>query len=98
MPIVAVGPQLFAIMAQTNLENIGAALTAKYPSHHLLLYPGQWLLVASGKTAKEVCDDLGISTGETGNAVVITGTGSYFGRTNPGTWEWLNSRLGAPNA
>jgi hypothetical protein len=96
MAIVAT-PQLFAILAQTNHDQIGAALSAKFPNSYLVLSPGQWLLVAGGVTTKEVSDLLGITAGEAGTAVVIAGTGSYFGRTNPGVWEWLKSRLGVPS-
>ncbi len=64
----------------------------------LALNQGQWLVVAGGTTSKEMSDDLGISTGLSGSAVVIAGTGGYFGRGNPGIWEWLKSRLGAPHA
>jgi hypothetical protein len=97
MPIISV-PQLFVILAQSNADKISGALAAKYPNAYLTLSTGQWLLVASGKTAKEISDDLGISTGTTGNGTVVTGTGSYFGRGDPGIWEWLKSRLGAPIA
>src|SRR5271169_5914607 len=96
MAIVAV-PQLFAIMAQTSPEKIGAALAAHYPNSYFALFPGQWLLVAPGKTAIEISEELGITNGASGNAVIITGTGSYYGRGNPGVWEWLKSRLGVPN-
>jgi len=98
MPILAI-PQLFVILAQTPTpDKLAAALSLKYPGNHIGLFPGQWLLVTGGKTAQEVSDDLGISTGETGSAVVIAGNGSYFGRGNPQIWEWLKSRLGAPSA
>jgi hypothetical protein len=97
MPIIAI-PQLFAILGQNNFEKIAEVLAAKYPNAYLALAPGQWLLVAGGKTAKEISDDLGISTGQTGMAVVITGTGSYFGLSSPDTWDWLKSRLGVPVA
>ncbi len=97
MPIVAI-PQLFAVLGQTNLDQIDAAIKGKYPNDHLVLNPGQWLVVAGGTTTKEMSDLLGITTGETGNAIIIAGTGGYFGRGNPGVWEWLKSRLGAPHA
>jgi uncharacterized membrane protein YgcG len=97
MPIVAL-PQLFVILAHANPERVAATLSVNYPNAYLMVAPGQWLLVAAGKTAKEISDDLGISTGVSGNGMVFTGTGSYFGRGEPGTWEWLKSRLGAPVA
>jgi hypothetical protein len=96
MALVAT-PQLFAVMAQTNPEKVGAALAAHYPNSYFPLFPGQWLLVVPGKTAVEISEELGITNGTAGNAVVITGSGSYYGRGNPGIWEWLKSRLGAPN-
>ncbi len=97
MPIIAI-PQLFAILAQSNPEKIEGALSVQYPNSYFILFPGQWLLVAGGKTAKEVSDDLGITTGATGAAVIIAGTGSYYGRGNPQIWEWLKASLGAAGA
>ena len=85
MPIVAI-PQLFAILAQSNFDKIDAAIKAKYPNDYLALGPGQWLIVAAGTTTKEMSDALGVTTGESGSAVLIAGTGGYFGRGNPGTW------------
>jgi hypothetical protein len=95
MPIVAI-PQLFAILGQTNIDKIGEAIKAKYPNDHLALTVGQWLLVANG-TAQDVSANLGITSAETGSAVIIAGT-SYFGRGNPQIWEWLKSKLGAARA
>jgi hypothetical protein len=97
MPIVAI-PQLFAVLGQSNFEKIEAAIKSKYPNDYLLLSPGQWLIVAGGTTTKEISDLLGITSGEVGNAVVLGGTGGYYGRSTPGIWEWLKSRLGAPHA
>jgi hypothetical protein len=98
MPIVAI-PQLFASHSQApSNDKLDAAISSKYPDRYLSLFPGQWLLVTGGKTAQEISDDLGITTGESGSAVVIVGTGSYFGRSNPQIWDWLRSRLGAPVA
>lgn len=85
-------------MGQNSLEKLDAAIKSKYPTDHLLVAPGQWLIVASGITTKELSDLLGITSGEAGNAVVIAGTGGYYGRGTPGIWEWLKSRLGAPHA
>jgi hypothetical protein len=99
MPIIGIPqPQLFAILGQNNLDKIEAAIKLKYPNDHLVLNPGQWLLVASGTTSKELSDDLGITTGASGGAIIIPGTGGYYGRAEPGIWEWLKSRLGAPRA
>jgi hypothetical protein len=94
MPIVAT-PQLYAIMSQANPETLGGAIRALFPGEHLQLGPGQWLLVASGTTAKELSDKLGITTGQNGTAVIVTGT-SYYGRGRPEIWEWIKSKLGNP--
>jgi hypothetical protein len=99
MPIVGIPqPLLFAILGQNNLDKIDASIKLKYPNDYLALSSGQWLVVTTGITSKELSDNLGITAGTTGAAVVIAGTGSYYGRSDPGIWEWLKSRLGAPLA
>jgi hypothetical protein len=86
-------PQMFVILGQANLPQLGQVIAAKYPNDHLMLSPGQWIVIASG-TAKEICDHLGITDGSTGDAVVVAGT-SYYGRASSQIWEWMASRMGA---
>jgi len=94
-PVVGSSPRkMFAILAQSNFEEIGRVIKEKYPEDHYPLLSGQWLLVAEG-TAKSVSDSLGISDGTTGTAVIVLFT-SYFGRASTQVWEWLAAKMGTP--
>jgi hypothetical protein len=86
--------KMFAIMGQSNTDRIGQVIKEKYPDDHYVLVPGQWLLVADG-TAKSISDNLGITDGSTGSAVIVVFT-SYFGRANTQIWDWLAAKMGAP--
>jgi hypothetical protein len=53
------------------------------------LESGKWFISSSGVTSKEVSDKLGISDSTTFLICPIRG---YFGRSNPGVWEWLAAK------
>jgi hypothetical protein len=89
-------PGLFAILGQSNFDQIGAALASKYTGEYLQLAHGQWLLAAPGKTTKEISDALGISSESSIGTAVIVAFSNYYGRANPQIWEWLKSRLEVP--
>jgi len=64
---ITANPQTFAVLSLDNPEILAIALVEKYPQDHFRLSANQWLLVAPG-TAKEVCDNLGITGGTVGSA------------------------------
>jgi hypothetical protein len=82
----------FAILAPPDNLVIGARIAAEFPANFLQLWPGQWIIVASG-TAKEISDVLGISEGKSGVAIVFAISG-YFGWAANPTWEWIAAKLG----
>ena len=87
-------PGLFAILGQSDFEQLGNAIKQRYPTDYYSLTPGQWLLSVPGKTTKEIAEELGISaTPSIGSAVVVSFT-NYYGRANPQIWEWIAARLG----
>jgi len=89
MSIVAI-PQRFAIMATAEPEKVAAALRQHFPNDFIAIGPNQWLLVARG-TAKEICDQMELSDGSHGSAVVVAFT-SYYGRASTAIWDWIASR------
>ena len=94
MALVSI-PQLFVILGQGgDWSKLASAIQSTYPNDHLALAPGQWLIVSSGETTMELSERLGITDGSAGSAVVIAGSGGYYGRANPGIWEWLRARMG----
>jgi len=86
--------RMFAVLGQTNPELIELAIKEKYPNDHYALANWQWLLISEG-TAKTVSDNLGITEGVTGTAVVVLFT-SYYGRASTQVWEWIASKMGTP--
>ena len=85
---------MYAILGQTNLETLDVAISTTYPNDYMKLpNSGQWLVWAPG-TAREVCDQLGISDGKSGTAVVV-GFNNYYGRASNQIWDWIASRLGS---
>ena len=88
---------LFLILGRDNFEKIEAEIKTKYPNDYYQLGDGQWIIASAGETTRGVCDQLGITTARTGNAVVVAFT-NYFGRANKEIWEWMAAKLGAQNA
>ena len=71
-----------------------AAIKQKYPGNFFDLGRGRWLVVAEG-TAREVSDNLGITTDPpTISSSQVFATSGYFGRATSETWEWIASKLG----
>jgi hypothetical protein len=81
---------LFAIMAPVEWPGLVAALQTSYPDSHLKIGPGQWL-VAGGGTAGDVSNQLGITSGASGVAMVCL-IGGYFGRAPSNVWEWMATK------
>jgi hypothetical protein len=81
---------IFAIFKVSNSPAIEAALQEKLPGKHLKLSDGQYLVSAIG-TAKAVSDDLGISEGKVGSAIVFK-MENYFGRATSDIWEWVKTQ------
>ena len=68
--ILSSNRRMFAVLGQTNLEQLGQAIQAQYPEDHYALGNGQWLLVSEG-TAKGVSDKLGIAEGLASAVIVL---------------------------
>jgi len=84
---------IFMVVPQADSSKIVAAAVAKYPDDYYPLAHGAFLVAAQGKTTKGISDELGISGGDNGSAVVVA-VSSYFGRANPQIWEWMKAKMG----
>lgn len=73
----------------TTQEQMGIRdkLSEVMPGHFYELPKGEFLVKFSG-TSKQLSDDLGISDGKSG-AAVIASLGGYYGRAPNDIWEWL---------
>ncbi len=82
---------IFAVIPdQPNSRIAEKAQQAGLP--HFFLPQGQ-IMVSFPGTSQQLSDLLGISDGISGNGIVLA-VGSYYGRTTPNTWEWLNAYWG----
>jgi sarcosine oxidase gamma subunit len=84
---------LFAIMAPSDDPKLEAAIQAKFPADQLKVGPGQWIIAATG-TSKDISDQLGLTEGDVGSAIIVSFSG-YYGRASTNIWEWIASRMGA---
>ena len=81
---------LFAVLAADEPERLAVAIRAAFPSTHLVLGPGQWLIAAGG-TARDVAGALGLEPGDwVGTALVISVAG-YWGVQGVNVWEWCTA-------
>ena len=83
---------IFAIIVQPNVApgKLSDAIAAKIGDAKYVIDGGHGWLVASTKTAKELSDELGITDGTNGGALVLE-VASYFGRANPSVWTWIKN-------
>jgi hypothetical protein len=89
---------VFVVFRTADPAKVGQAIAAKYPSDHMDLGDGSWLISAKG-TAKEISDTLGFSsaTGSLiGNGIVFR-MDSYFGRAPTNIWDWIKVKIEAAN-
>ena len=76
------------IPLSTDKESLNKAISEKFGNACYCLSNGDWLVSYVG-TSKQLSDDLGLSDGETGSAIVINFSG-YWGYASNDIWEWLD--------
>ena len=78
-------------VAHTALEPM---VKQEFPSDHLLLDSGVWLISSSG-TSHELAERLKILP-EGGPSVMVFTITAYSGRAPNTVWEWLKTKMEAP--
>jgi hypothetical protein len=82
---------LFAVLLPEENPKLVDAIQAKYPDNYPITST-QWIVFGKG-TAREVSNNLEISTEKTiGSAVVLTIT-SYWGRASTDLWDWMRAKI-----
>jgi hypothetical protein len=88
---------IFVIIPQPN-PNSGKLPMAVGEAFKDSVYPLEgdkgWLVSWKG-TAQEISENLGITSGVNGGALILE-VASYFGRANPNIWTWIKNKLEAP--
>jgi hypothetical protein len=84
---------IFAIMAANETTTFEYRIKAAFPSNHLKLAAGQWLVSAGNLTSKEISERLSVEDAGVG-FVFVASISSYWGWHPPNVWEWMESRFG----
>lgn len=87
---------IYVIVKVAERRKMEAALKAHFPKDHFILDSGEYL-VSSTATTQEVADRLGILDEKGAGAAVVFRVTTYDGNSDPEVWEWLQSKLRAPN-
>jgi hypothetical protein len=83
---------LFAVVASSAPDKLGAKIQEIFPDMNQNIAVGQWLIVApSTMTTTEISQVLGITDGTNGSALILSSAG-YFGRLNVSIWEWIKAK------
>jgi hypothetical protein len=85
--------QIFALLRVSRPVELRAAILQRFPQDHFDLGNNEWFVAVESMTSREVCDALGVSEGQNGNAVAV-GISGYWGRTSNDVWEWLAAKRG----
>ena len=67
---------------------LATAVLEHYKDANFAIAGGHGWLVSANRTAKELSDQLGITDGSNGSAIVLE-VASYFGRADPNVWSWI---------
>jgi hypothetical protein len=91
---------IFAIISQpnTNTPKLAGALEANFKGAYIAVEGGgAWLVSATGTTAQQMSEKLGVTSGVNGAAIIVE-VASYFGRANPNIWSWIKANWDAPKS
>jgi hypothetical protein len=69
-------------------DKLGETITQKYGNASYCLPNGDWLVAYTG-TSKQLSDELGITEGDKGSAIVLNFSG-HWGRARKDVWEWID--------
>lgn len=86
---------VFVAINVTDPVKFDLAVKANFADDHLQISPREWLIAASGSTAKDISDKLGITDGSKGSAIIFV-TAGYYGRAPNNVWEWIGVKLQRP--
>lgn len=83
----------FAIIpADKDHDSLDKAIAGKFGNKSFRLPQGEWFVSYDG-TSTQLSNELGISDGAKGAAVVLNFSG-YWGRAGKDIWEWLKENPG----
>jgi hypothetical protein len=87
MPVFAIIPQ-----PNPNTPKLAGAISAHFPNDNLGLDGGKAWLVSTKGTVQELSGKLGVTSGDSGAAVIVE-VASYYGRATPDIWSWIKTKM-----
>lgn len=93
-PLMAVPNTIFAICSPSNPDLLGEKIKAVFGDNSIKLQGDSWLIAAEG-TTQTVSEQIEITQGATGTALIVSVSG-YFGRQPVNVWEWIKAKWEAP--
>lgn len=85
---------VFVIMEGTENPAVGQRIRATYPSDHLKVATGQWLVSDSGN-ARTVSEKLAFTKDSGIGSTLVFATSSYYGLHSSDVWDWIKTKLEA---
>lgn len=79
---------LYAVIADRDNPGLGTKVTTQFPSDHLVVTPGQWLISAD-MIPNQLGDALGVRAGAEGRVLILEITGAASGWHSTAVWQWL---------
>ena len=91
---------VYTVTGIQGLPALEQALTEKFPSDHIKVTNGTWLVAGFG-TAQEMCGRLGmpIVPGQASSqfTAMVTLVSGYYGFGPTNIWEWIAAKQGSQN-
>jgi hypothetical protein len=95
--LMAIQNTIFALFGVTKVAAVQSRLDSNQMPFVLLFKKvgnDSWFLIAPpAVTTQELSAALGISDGTTSDGIIVR-VDNYWGRSNPGIWEWLTAKRG----
>lgn len=84
--------QVFAIFDVSQPAPLKAKLAEKYPGDYYQSGGNTFFVATSGKTTRQIAEEVGFDTTEDGRAVIML-VSAYWGVHSPDLWEWLKAKM-----
>nr|WP_250809349.1 hypothetical protein [Neorhizobium tomejilense] len=81
---------IFVVFRTKNSNAVRAALEELFPRDYLEVQDGEFLISAN-MTAQELSENIGISGGSNGSAIIFK-MASYHGRATTEIWDWIKTK------
>ena len=82
---------IFVVLPLVPMPSLAQKIAEIFPTDFYRLSDTQFLVSTTGTTV-ELCERLGINSGEI-NSTIVFATSGYYGRAPNVIWEWIKAKL-----